>query len=97
MVELLNALRDGSRYRADATAMSDDNGALTGGDLVARVAGLAAILRDRPQTIGLLGAHGTDWAVAQLAAWAAGKTVVPLPAFFSHLQLEHVLLSLIHI
>jgi long-chain acyl-CoA synthetase len=91
MAELLNALRDGSRYRPDATAMSDDNGVLTGADLVARVAGLAAILRDRPQTIGLLGAHGTDWAVAQLAAWAAGKTVVPMPAFFSRLQLEHVL------
>ncbi len=91
MAELLNALREGSRYRPDATAMSDDNGALSGVDLKARVAGLASILRDRPQTIGLLGAHGTDWAVAQLAAWAAGKTVVPLPAFFSHLQLEHVL------
>lgn len=91
MAELLNALRDGSRYRSDMTAMSDDNGALTGGDLVARIAGLAAILRNRPQRIGLLGAHGTDWAVAQLAAWAAGKTVVPMPAFFSRLQLEHVL------
>lgn len=91
MAELLNALRDGSRYRPGATAMSDDDGALTGGDLVARVAGLAAILHARPQRIGLLGAHGTDWAVAQLAAWAAGKTVVPMPAFFSRLQLEHVL------
>jgi long-subunit acyl-CoA synthetase (AMP-forming) len=48
-------------------------------------------LRDRPQTLGLLGANGTEWAVAQLAAWAAGKTVVPLPTFFSRAQLEHVL------
>jgi long-chain acyl-CoA synthetase len=56
-----------------------------------RVAGLAAVLRDRPQTLGLLGANGTEWAVAQLAAWAAGKTVVPLPTFFSRAQLEHVI------
>ena len=44
-----------------------------------------------PQVIGLLGANGIDWAVAQLAAWMSGKTVVPMPTFFSRLQLEHVL------
>ena len=37
-----------------------------------------------------LGANGIDWAVALLAAWTAGKTVVPLPSFFSRQQLEHV-------
>jgi long-subunit acyl-CoA synthetase (AMP-forming) len=91
MVELLNALRDGARYQPGTAAMSDDNGVLTGGGLLTRVAGLAGVLRARPQRIGLLGAHSTDWAVAQLAAWVAGKTVVPMPAFFSRLQLEHVL------
>jgi long-subunit acyl-CoA synthetase (AMP-forming) len=91
MVDLLDALRDGARYQSGTPAMSDDNGVLTGGGLVARVAGLAGVLHARPQRIGLLGAHKTDWAVAQLAAWAAGKTVVPMPAFFSRLQLEHVL------
>ncbi len=71
--------------------MADDHTVLIRSDLLGRVAGLAAVLRDRPQTLGLLGANGTEWAVAQLAAWAAGKTVVPLPTFFSRAQLEHVI------
>ncbi len=41
--------------------------------------------------VGLLGANGIDWATAALAAWTSGKTVVPMPTFFSRLQLEHVL------
>lgn len=91
MAEILNVLRNGSRYRPGAVAMADDYGVLTGSELVTRVAGLAAALRTLPQRIGLLGSNGTEWAVAQLAAWTAGKTVVPLPSFFSRLQLEHVM------
>ena len=71
--------------------MSDDQGTLSRRELAARVAGMSAELRGLPQVIGLLGANGIDWAVAQLAAWMAGKTVVPLPSFFSGLQLEHIL------
>ncbi len=90
MAEFLRALH-GSRCRGDATAMSDQRGTLSRRELAARVAGMAAELRGLPQVIGLLGANGIDWAVAQLAAWMAGKTVVPLPSFFSGLQLEHIL------
>ena len=91
MVELLDVLRRGSRYPADAVAMSDDDGAITGHELVAHVAGLAEQFSSVPSVIGLLGSNGIDWAVAALAAWISGKTVVPLPTFFSRLQLEHVL------
>ena len=91
MAELLRVLHDGSRCRGDATTMSDEQGTLSRRELAARVAGMAAELRGLPQVIGLLGANGIDWAVAQLAAWMAGKTVVPLPSFFSGLQLEHIL------
>jgi long-subunit acyl-CoA synthetase (AMP-forming) len=91
MAELLRMLHDGSRFRGNVTALSDDQGMLSRRELAARVAGMAAELRGLPQVIGLLGANGIDWAVAQLAAWIAGKTVVPLPSFFSRLQLEHIL------
>ena len=92
MVEILRVLQGWiKRSRDGDAAMSDDNSVLTRGELAARVAGLAEEFRDLPRVIGLLGANGTDWAVAQLAAWSAGKTVVPLPTFFSRLQLEHVL------
>lgn len=91
MVELLDALREGSRYARDAVAMSDDEGGISGHDLIARVAGLAEEFSALPPVIGLLGANGVDWAAAALAAWMSGKTVVPMPTFFSRLQLEHVL------
>ncbi len=91
MSDIFQALHCGSRYCPAAVAMADDHAVLTRGELLARVAGLAQVLTARPQTVGLLGANGTEWAVAQLAAWAAGKTVVPLPTFFSRAQLEHVL------
>jgi long-subunit acyl-CoA synthetase (AMP-forming) len=91
MVEILRVLRDWSGAHGGGTMMSDDTSALTRGDLAVRVAGLAEQLDELPRVIGLLGANGTDWAVALLAAWAAGKTVVPLPTFFSPLQLGHVL------
>jgi long-subunit acyl-CoA synthetase (AMP-forming) len=91
MVEILRALQGWCGSRDGAIAMSDDNTILTRGELAARVAGAAEEFRNLPQVIGLLGASGTDWAVAALAAWAAGKTVVPLPTFFSLPQFEHVL------
>ena len=91
MVELLTALGEPSRYARGAAAMSDDHGSVTGHELVARVAGLAEEFSMLPQVVGLLGANGIDWAAAALAAWMSGKTVVPMPSFFSRLQLEHVL------
>ena len=96
MVEILHVLRGGggSRGHAMATggiAMSDDTSILTREELATRVAGAAEEFRTLPQMIGLLGGSGTDWAVAALAAWTAGKTVVPLPTFFSLAQLDYVL------
>jgi long-subunit acyl-CoA synthetase (AMP-forming) len=91
MVELLHVLRNWGASHDGRAAMSDDKAALARGELAARVAGMAEGLGDLPHVIGLLGVNGTDWAVAQLAAWTAGKTVVPLPTFFSLPQLEHVL------
>ena len=91
MAEILHALQGGSSDRQDTPAMSDDHSILTGGDLTAKVAGLAEEMLHLPRVIGLLGANGTDWAVALLAAWNAGRTVVPMPTFFSRPQLEHVL------
>ena len=40
--------------------------------------------------IGILAPNGVDWAVAQFAGVAGGKTIVPLPPFFSAEQLGHI-------
>jgi long-subunit acyl-CoA synthetase (AMP-forming) len=41
------------------------------------------------RVLGLLADNGEDWAVADLAALAAGIPLVPLPLFFSASQLAH--------
>jgi long-subunit acyl-CoA synthetase (AMP-forming) len=40
--------------------------------------------------IGLYGDNCPAWIIADLAAWKAGVTLVPLPVFFSVTQLEHI-------
>jgi long-subunit acyl-CoA synthetase (AMP-forming) len=79
------AAEDGGRI-----ALSDADGPMTRAELLARVAGLRETLRDGPDRIGLFAANGRHWAIGMLAAIAAGKTVVPLPTFFSSPQLGHV-------
>lgn len=43
--------------------------------------------------VGLLGENSKQWIIADLAAWKAGVTLVPLPGFFSLSQLQHVIIS----
>lgn len=55
---------------------------------VARLAG--ALRRAQPRMLGLLADNSPRWLVADLAAERAGVPLVPLPAFFTRQQLEHV-------
>ena len=72
------------------TAIIDCNGSLSRAGLAARVAHVASGLDDADERLGLLGDNSVDWVVAQLAGWVAGKTMVPLPSFFSQTQLRHL-------
>ncbi len=90
MSDIMLALKCCAAAYDGATAISDESTSLTRAGLAARVSGFAEELRPLPQTIGLLGENGVDWAIAQLAGWLAGKTVVPLPTFFSGAQLGHI-------
>jgi len=91
MHELFAALRRHAGSNPNAVAFADARENVTYGDLAGRVAGFAKEVRPLPPVLGLLGENGIDWAVAQLAAWLAGKTVVPLPLFFAPEQLAYVL------
>jgi long-subunit acyl-CoA synthetase (AMP-forming) len=73
------------------TAMSDGAATLTRAELAAWAAGAAAALGTHPETIGIAGENSVEWAVAFLAASAAGKTIVPVPAFFSAAQRAHLI------
>jgi long-subunit acyl-CoA synthetase (AMP-forming) len=91
MPDIISTLRRNAGVFDGATAFSDGMGALTRAGLAARVAECAASLRSLPDTLGLLGENTNDWVVAQLAGWVAGKTMVPIPAFFSPEQQQHIL------
>ncbi len=56
-------------------------------DNVRRIAAWADTL---PQTVALLAPHDERWIIWYLALIWAGRTVVPLPSFFSPEQLEHI-------
>jgi long-subunit acyl-CoA synthetase (AMP-forming) len=88
---VMQALRQCAALYDGATAISDATTSLTRAGLAGRVAGFAGDLLPLPQTLGLLGENGVDWTIAQLAGWLAGKTVVPLPTFFSEAQLGHII------
>ena len=77
--------------RPAQTAFTGNTGSLTYAQLLRRVAGAAEVLAALPPVIGLLADDGVDWVVADLAASAAGKTLVPVPAFFSRAQMAHLL------
>jgi long-subunit acyl-CoA synthetase (AMP-forming) len=79
------AATDGAR-----AAFSDRRCSVDYATLARRVAGAAEALRTLPETVGLLGPSSIDWLVTDLAAWATGKRLVPLPHFFSDAQLEHI-------
>jgi len=90
MTDILEDLRRWSDVRPADIAFSDADGTITYQALYARCCGLAATLTAGPATIGILAENGVDWVVADLACKLAGKTMVPLPPFFSPDQLRHI-------
>lgn len=92
MSELFDILLHRARNQGDRPAFDDGETAVDYAGLSERVAATALRLRDVPAAdgaIGLLGGNHVDWVVGQLAAWHAGRTVVPLPPFFPLPHLRH--------
>lgn len=88
---LRHMLAASARKRGDRIAMSDGTRRMTWADVAERVDSLSQGRLPAKPTIGLIGENGCDWAIAFLAALLAGKTVVPLPSFFSAGQLAHII------
>lgn len=73
-------------------ALQDENSTLTYGELLVEIEWLANRLRaGSPRVIAILADNGRDWALADLAALAAGIPTIPLPLFFSPAQIAHAL------
>ncbi len=92
MSAIINALQRHARLRPHAVALQDEHQSLGYEGLARAVERLASVLvRERIMVLGLLLDNGPSWVVADLAASAAGMTLVPLPGFFSDAQLRHAL------
>jgi long-subunit acyl-CoA synthetase (AMP-forming) len=90
MREAYRALCRFSSQNGDKILFSDEYGGVSREDFLLRVSALAQELAPSENAIGILAANGVHWAVAQVAGAIAGKTIVPLPAFFSAEQLGHI-------
>lgn len=90
MPEVLQALAKHAAAHPGRVAFVEGDRPLTYARLMRRVAGAAAEFAELPPVLGLAGANGLEWVVADLAAMAAGKTLVPLPPFFTAAQIEHI-------
>jgi len=78
--------------RPDAVALSDGEFGLTYAELNKLVPELAEKLKDTgARTLGLALDNSPLWAVLDLASLSSGQILVPLPGFFSHSQLAHVI------
>ena len=91
MSRLAEALASHACAASERVAMSDGFRSLTWSKLAAWSGGVAENLGSEHETIGIFGHNSNAWAAAFLAASAAGKTIVPIPVFFSGEQRAHVI------
>lgn len=88
---LFDALARHAAQQPAAVALRGDTGAVRYGEVPAAVAALADACSDESGTIALIADNGPHWALADLACLRAGRTLVPLPLFFSPAQAAHAL------
>lgn len=89
---ILTRLAELSIATPDQPALEGKGITLTYSGLHARITRQAAALRAAGwKALGLLADNGPEWAVADLSALAAEVLLVPLPPFFSPLQLSHAI------
>jgi long-subunit acyl-CoA synthetase (AMP-forming) len=89
---VLDAIEQHARRAPRAPALCGASQVLSYAELAQAIDRLAARWRRAGiRTAALALDNGPAWAVADLAASAAGVTLVPLPSFFSEAQLRHVL------
>ncbi|MFJ6328789.1 MULTISPECIES: AMP-binding protein [unclassified Rhizobium] len=73
------------------TAVADARTSLSWASLRNAVGNCRAMLPAKERSLGLLAPNGCEYVVALLAAAAEGKTLVPLPPFFSDTQLAKIM------
>ena len=91
MREILASLALLAQDRPGALALVEGDISVTFAQLAGRVGYWVYRLKDTPQTVAIFAPNCIEWVVADLALAALGKTMVPLPTFFSPAQLSHII------
>lgn len=92
MKAILEAITQHAQQHPQAIALQGERQILTYAQLGAAIDHLADYLSQQtPRALGLLMDNGPAWVVADLAAARANVPVVPLPGFFTAMQLQHTL------
>jgi long-chain acyl-CoA synthetase len=96
MNKILAAIYFHATNTPDKIALIGEKVQLTYAQVAKQIDSLANWLSEkrREQNInraGLWGENSIEWIIADLAAWKANITLVPLPRFFSNAQLQHVI------
>jgi acyl-CoA synthetase (AMP-forming)/AMP-acid ligase II/heme oxygenase len=91
MRELYERLRKHAAGNASAIALSAGDGSVDYGALTKLVEAFAGGLAQTPDTVALLMPRDEQHIAAELALSCLGRTLVPLPDFFSERQLAHIL------
>ena len=92
MNKFFSLLEQRVQQEPEKIALVDEMESVTYSELLQRVDKLANWLKaSNIGRAGLWGENSINWVVADLAAYKAKITLVPLPRFFSNKQLEHVI------
>jgi len=91
MNKILAAINSYAASTPEKIALIGQTTQLTYAQLAAQIDALAEwLLAQDIGRAGLWGENSIEWIIADLAAWKASITLVPLPRFFSNTQLQHV-------
>jgi long-chain acyl-CoA synthetase len=99
-LRIIHSLYEHARQRPEGTAIiTGSMDRLTGEDVATSYRQLAARVSSRVlwlqmqhcQTLAFQLDNGLEWVITDLAGLQAGVDIVPIPSFFSHQQIAHVL------
>lgn len=91
MRDVLLAIHDLARREPHRPAITTAHESMTYAALDRAIAQARAKLADSPDTVGLLMSRSIAWIVTDLALASLGRTIVPLPDFFSPDQWRHMI------
>jgi long-chain acyl-CoA synthetase len=92
MSELLSRIKAYSTLQPTKIALSSELTQLSYSELQSKIASLSSSLKTfHCHSIGIWLDNSVDWVVIQLAAMYSNIAVIPIPTFFSHSQIEHLI------